>query len=363
MSNFNNNQPCSIIVRHLVEDAEQAPLSEIWSEMSTDYQLKVSRLIGQYLNEADRAELTGMFSDWVEIVEFLVEKKAPTLKAASFRALKSPINRILNNGLKDELLDVHVIKELLLRLKETRGIAAKDLSQKSTSSKKIKSIKPDELYALRLYSRQNQNSRFAIHWLEFNILTNCRPNEIQEAKLYLPTSLISEPYLQVRNTVKSEKTKSDIKTGVKAEFRRIPLVNCSFHDLCFIDHFLTEYYQFSAEPNFEYDSFYNLQRKRLARAASTVLGKPLALSLGRTQWSANAKAVEMDRSEIATAMGHDTERRATENYGRKSQGWQKVDTRGSTISSRRNSQTYENVGNLGLKNDDYLGIEFNEDEI
>lgn len=323
------NKPCSVLIQYSMAEGNLDG-TELWKSLSSDYQTKIKSLLKQFIEQEDN-ELTGNFSDWIRVSNYLTEVKAKQLKAGSFRAFRAALKKVLNYGLERKMIDVNVLRDSITTLQATSGLSAKEIAEsgsKSTSSKKVKTIKPEEIYALRMYARESQSeyATLAINWLEFNVLTNCRPNEILDAKIIMPTSSNEGvPYLKVKNTIKNEATKIAVKEGKLDTHRYIPLDNCSHHDLVWLSNFLSQFQSKTDHSN--YESTYSSTRSQLARMSEATLGKKLSLYAGRTQWAANQKSVLTSKEDIATYMGHTDKGQSERSYGRKSQGWQKVEVR------------------------------------
>ncbi|MFV8384192.1 hypothetical protein ACNO5E_08850, partial [Vibrio parahaemolyticus] len=320
------NKWCSLLIQYEMENGN-LDKTDLWQRLSSDYQVKIKSLLKQFC-ESGSGTLTGNFADWLSVSTYLTTVKSKELKAGSYRAFRAALKKVLNYGLEHELVDTTVLKETISVLHSTSGLSAqqaKESSVGSTSAKKAKTIKPEEIYALRLYANNSlsNTSQFVIDWLEFCVITNCRPNETLDANLIMPSQSGAEhPYLKVRNTIKSEETKKAIKEGRLDTHRYIPLDNCSHHDLIWLSDFLKSFQSSTNETN--YETVYSTSRSQLARMSETVLGKKVSLYVGRTQWAANQKAVLTSKDDIATYMGHTDTGQAERSYGRKSQGWQKV---------------------------------------
>lgn len=354
------NHQCDILVQHILRDSGNLQDNKFWNELGSDYQKKVTSLIRQFEDDSHTPALTGKFSDWVQIADFLVVVKSRVLKSASYRAVKSPITKILNYGLKNQFLDDDLLRSALLKLKESKGVPA-NIKSKSTSGKKARSLKPDDIYILRSYARTNPNYKFAVSWLEFNVLTNCRPNELESATLVLPSHSNTEPFLKVKNTIKNNRTKEAIESGAQDEFRHIPLDNCSFHDLVFIDNFLSSYRE--RRTLSDYQDIYNTERNLLGTASIKAVGRRFSLSLGRTQWAANAKATDKSKTEISASMGHSNEEQATRNYGKKVHGWQRVPSRSGSKTDSQHSPSQTDSKMMQMGEDQVLDIDIDDEMV
>lgn len=249
---------------------------------------------------------------WKEIVSYTLRSIAPGIKPSSWKRYRISLNTIFNAALERELAPVTFLRNLL------GDIALVKVDHMNVEAeKKANRIHVREFYLLRI-AAHTHDERTAVQWLEFNMLTNLRPNELEFCELLYPYE--GMPFLRAMNTIKSEASKENIKSGEMSLHRDIDLSHLSFHDLMMVERFLSE-----VKPRISkdgYKPFYDNLRSKLKSLSKSTLGHSIALSVGRTQYAANYKAMNPDSLDtLAEQMGHTDITRPTRSYGAKRHGY------------------------------------------
>ncbi|BCL74020.1 hypothetical protein TUMSATVNIG1_60060 (plasmid) [Vibrio nigripulchritudo] len=297
MREFNT---CSILNHYFEHGSlDGAPFHEPIS------QYNIERL--QYILK--KSNPTGdCFSNWEQIVGFCVSEIQPKVKPDTWKRYKAVLLNPLNEGRKNQSASTMFIDRLCSDLSAT--LESSLGPDKATSSKKNKQVSREELYILKT-AAQTKEERFCVSWLETSILCGARPNEVCGAEL---SYLENGPVLSVKNTIKSERTRQNIESGKQPEYRLISLSAISYHNLIDLESFLME---LNAKLKDEsYQSIYDRARSKLSNLAKKLLGKPISLSAGRSQFSSNHKAMVGDPHELMELMGHTDVTRSKRSYGK-----------------------------------------------
>lgn len=252
---------------------------------------------------------------WKEIVSYALSDIAPSIKKSSWKRYRVSLNAVFNAALDKELAPVTYLRNLL------GSISVVNVDHReSDADVKANRIHVNEVYILRIVA-DTEDERLALDWLEFNIMTGLRPNEVEQSSLIYP--LNGAPILRAKNTIKSNATKKNIENGSMALFREIDLSHLSFHDILTVERFLTSIHQ--RIDNDGYESLYETIRHKLKSMTKKYLGHSISLSVGRTQFAANYKALNPEKKEeLANLMGHTDLTRPTRSYGGKRYGFAKM---------------------------------------
>lgn len=252
---------------------------------------------------------------WREIIGFTLQNIAPNLKPSSWKRYRVSLNAIFNAALEKELAPVTFLRNLLGDI----SLVKVDHMEVAKEAKAHR-IHVREFYVLRM-AADSPDERLAVEWLEFNMLTSLRPNEVASCELIYPSE--GAPFLRAPNTIKSEASKRNVESGEMSLYRDIDLTHLSMLDMLMIERFL--FGMKLAIEHEDYNTVYNRLRNLLKKLSIKTLGHSVALSVGRTQYAANFKAMNPDNSEmLAEQMGHTDVTRPTRSYGAKHHGFTRL---------------------------------------
>lgn len=254
------------------------------------------------------------FDVWEKVVTYALECIAPSVQKNTWLRYKATLQEVLNSALSKPLGPPVFIRNLLAKV-VTAEVTAKPTEQ---TAKAVKVTK-EEIYYMRQACRDELEA-LSLDWLEFNVLCNLRPNELQFAELHYPVD--DAPFLTTKNTIKSEATKRAVAEGTMPTHRAITLNQLSMHELFFVENFLSLTHPMIQIQ--EYGKFYEILRKKLALLSNRCFSKTIALSVGRTQYAANQKALGLSAEKLAERMGHTDPTRPMRSYGRKTHGYARV---------------------------------------
>lgn len=313
---------CPIFDCYRHHDGKLAPIGSpevFFIEPITDYLIgRLEYILSQFIQAHPEVVSDGLvtFEVWEKVVNFTLTTIAPNIKNDSFRRYKRALNLVINSALKAELAPAVFLRNLL-------GSIATFTTETLTSpkAKKADRIRVDELYFMRAAALEELD-RFALDWLEFNLLTNLRPNEIQFAEIFYTAD---GPFLSTKNTVKSDATRVAIEKGEVSAYRILPLKQLSLHDFLLIERFLVVMHLLIEERGYSF--VYETLRGKLKRLSNRCFDRSISLSVGRTQYAANAKALSVSPDELAALMGHTDPTRPMRSYGRKAFGYAKLSIR------------------------------------
>lgn len=306
--------PCPIF-SHYEEYQSLVGLNDhFFSRQLSTYLLgRLEYVLSEFIKRRLDSDVLFTFSNWREIVDFALQNIAPNVEPKTWSRYRTALSVVFNTGLEKELAPATFIRGMLADLVITK---AETLVSKKAS--KAPKIEVEELYYMRLAVIDEQE-RLSLDWLEFNIHTNLRPNELASAEIYYsPTG----HFLRARNTIKSDATKLNIEQGLQSSHRNIDLSHLSFHDFRFIEEFL----MLSREliDSLGYQVFYERLRLKLRALSLRCFQRSISLSVGRTQFAANHKSLKNDNDELADLMGHTDPTRPLRSYGRKTSGYTKL---------------------------------------
>ncbi|NCO45356.1 MAG: hypothetical protein GW890_02510 [Vibrio sp.] len=252
---------------------------------------------------------------WRPIVEFTLKSITPNIKKSSWKRYKIALNAVFNTAMEKDLAPATFLRNLLAEISITQVDCL--VAEKAEKSKRIR---VEEIYMLRL-AAYDADEKLSVDWLEFNTLTNLRPNELEYAQLVFTAN--NEPLLTALNTIKSDATKKNIETGVMDSERNIDLTHLSFHDLTMIERFLIK--TRACIETDGYSAFYEKMRSKLRHLSTNCIGRSISLSVGRTQYAANHKSLNPgENEELASLMGHSDPTRPQRSYGKRSYGYAKL---------------------------------------
>lgn len=313
-----NNIKCPILSYFLLNCAIKSSFFKV--NISDTYVAKVNYIVTRF---ASQNTIVDDIRSWVDISDFAIAEIAPQNKKSSWRVYKGALTKSIASAQElcnENSSDIYnILEEAKARVSASTGGKAVEFVSgdiTSGSAKKATVISASDIYSLRMHA-SSVNESFAVDWLEFSILTSIRPNEIEGA-----TILLNDDHgfsISVRNTIKSSASAKHLQDGSLPEFREVPLNSLSFLDIIFVQGFLQSFlYRMETET---YDLIYKSSKNALYRISSTAIGKSIALSVGRTQFAANAKSSGVSAEDLAQMMGHTDPTRAARSYGRKASGW------------------------------------------
>lgn len=255
---------------------------------------------------------------------FLVwlEKLLPSLKPSSRRLYLAATKELLNRFLASKKPNAGGRKKFEDAIHKADSMRAKDYSTEikskrwrgQTSSQKEKKIDMADMERLVSESRSMRGKWIqpALDWMRVNILVGLRPCEWKDVRLIGEGGKL---VLVVRNA-KNTNGRSHGKE------RHIDLTHLDASEIQQIleqIHLLGSY----AKDDASWSRFYNGVRKAIHKITRKILPcrrKYPTLYSSRHQFSADAKAADMSKSEVAALMGHAVETTAESHYGKKKHG-------------------------------------------
>lgn len=249
------------------------------------------------------------------LVGWLSERK-PSYSSATWRQYKSACLCSLENEL--DLLDerddptpwidsIETLKQI-----DSDGTGAKS---EKTSSKKLKRFSNQDFEKLELYlnSKPHEMHKALIKWLKSGIWTGLRPSEWANAEWI---NINGTPALLVQNA-KHSNGRAHGKT------RTVIMHRMSKDEQEIVKEHLDLVHRWSSSGNF--DRKYHSCAQKLYLAARKLWpkrSKHITLYSTRHQFVADAKASNLNLSEIAALMGHAVDDTATSHYGKRTAGQQ-----------------------------------------
>jgi hypothetical protein len=245
-----------------------------------------------------------------QLVVWLNEHKA-NINAKTWRQYKSSVIYYLEN-----YDDEQAATEAIEYLKDITSEGTVSYTEK-TSSLKLKKISLDDWQKLDTFLK-NKNNKWHEElrvWLRSSIITGLRPVEWRNAHYFLHSG---KPALKIQNA-KNTNGRGNGPT------RTLILEDLRTEDLLAIKTHLNNVRTFVGME--EYDFFYQGCATALYKACRKCWPRRkrhITLYSTRHQFSANAKSSGMSRLEVAALMGHAVDETATEHYGRKTSGNEKI---------------------------------------
>ncbi|MEZ8241011.1 MULTISPECIES: hypothetical protein [Vibrio] len=251
---------------------------------------------------------------WREIITYTLKNHAVNVKSSTWKRYRISLNNVLNTALSNDLAPATFLRNLLADISLVK--VDEVVSKKNEKSERIFS---NDIYKLRMAAKSHIE-RMAVQWLEVGILTNIRPNELDGAEINYDGD---SPTLDVLNTIKSDQSKKMIQSGLMATTRSINLSHLSLLDMLMLEKFIIESGRIITAGG--YEAFYEGIRQKLFALSNKHLGYSLSLSVGRTQYAANHRAMNPGcNRELADQMGHTDVMRASRSYGKKANGYAKI---------------------------------------
>lgn len=313
MSNEMEFSPCPIIHEFLSSGSIKNMDPEYFNKPMSDYNLDRLNAILLAFKE-DVGFTTTTLSIWREIIGYALKNTATKVKKSTWKRYRIGLNNALNTALSNNLAPATFLRNLLNDVATTQVEAI-------VPSRNIKTdqVFKNDMYMLRL-SASTKMERLAVTWLEFGLLTNIRPNELEGAEMIYKEG---SPHLRVLNTIKSDKSKEHVLNGTMSLTRDIELSHLSIFDLMLVEQFLSDTTDKFARGS--YDDFYESIRQKLKKLTTKILGRSVSLSSARSQYAANYKALNPGAdNKLAEQMGHTDVTRPMRSYSRKSRGYAKI---------------------------------------
>ncbi|HAS5778699.1 TPA: hypothetical protein I7E95_002657 [Vibrio cholerae] len=256
------------------------------------------------------------FDTWSSIASYAVTNITPSVTRETWGRYRAVLIKSINLGLERGLGPEELVRDWLMAIKAAKAPAKIELRKHRDRNEKATKLTQQELYTLRLYAK-NEIENFAVDWLEVSLCAGIRPVEIQTAELHF---LQEGVFLSCRNVIKNERTKERLANGTYSERRLIPLAPVSFHSVKLIEQTLAKLHNL-IEASDGYKAVYSKCRVALRDLSEKALGYKISISVGRKQFAANLKSLEIDNEEIANQMGHTDPTRPRRSYGKKSNGF------------------------------------------
>lgn len=267
--------------------------------------LQLSRRAKKELNLPFDEEL-----DVRQLVVWLNEHKS-TINAKTWRQYKSSVIYYLENH-----DDEQAATEAIEYLKDITSKGSLTYTER-TSSLKLKKISLDDWQKLDSYlkSKNNKWHEELRVWLRSSIITGLRPVEWKNAHFFLHNS---NPALKIQNAKHTNgRGNGPTRTLILEDLRQEDLIAIKTH--------LNNVRTFAGMG--EYEFFYRgcaIALYKACRKCWPRRKRHITLYSTRHQFSANAKSSGMSRLEVAALMGHAVDETATEHYGRKTSGNEKI---------------------------------------
>lgn len=246
-------------------------------------------------------------------VVWAVKNWPDKLMNSSWVFYRASLNHMADISFNNKEIDEKQKEKIKVLLSKVQGGTKYDIDVR-TSRKKKKSFSTKEKKELfrELIKSKNKWAKPLIFWIEATIGTGLRPIEWRDAK-----------YNEISNSiiVKNAKNTNGRSHG---EFRTINLNHLSKEEIASIKNHL----KISSEinKNGKWDIYYqgctNLLKYEARKLWPNKEKRPTLYS-ARHQFSANLKASNCKRNEVATLMGHKSEDTATTHYGKKIHGTRK----------------------------------------
>lgn len=313
MSNEMEFSPCPIIHEFLSNGNIRNMDPEYFNKPMSDYNLDRLNAILLAFKE-DVGFTTTTLAIWREIIGYALKNTATKVKKSTWKRYRIGLNNALNTALSNNLAPATFLRNLLNDVATTQVEAI-------VPSRNIKTdqVFKNDIYMLRL-SASTKMERLAVTWLEFGLLTNIRPNELEGAEMIYKEG---SPHLRVLNTIKSDKSKEHVLNGTMSLTRDIELSHLSIFDLMLVEQFLSDTTDKFVRGS--YDDFYESIRQKLKKLTTKILGRSVSLSSARSQYAANYKALNPGSdNKLAEQMGHTDVTRPMRSYSRKSRGYAKI---------------------------------------
>lgn len=263
-----------------------------------------------------RHELKIPYDQDLDMRQFVVwlSDHRKNLNARSWRQYKSSVIYYLEIH-----SDQNVAKDAIEYLKDITAIGLPNKSHK-TSGVKMKKITKEDWLKLEKYLNDNFHKiKWAAElrdWLRATIITGLRPIEWKDASI----NKINGVYIL---TIKNAKNTNGRSNG---EYRNLLLDNISEENLYTVLSHLNNVKTHIAKN--KYESFYqacSITMRQAFRACWPRKINRITLYSARHQFSANAKASNLSKAEVAALMGHNIDETAIAHYGRKKSGNEKTE--------------------------------------
>jgi hypothetical protein len=308
-----------------------------------EYAKKISTLVRQIERNGNHKfspnALVEYISDCIANKKY-AQSTTNGLKAAALHWLAAEAQTFIAKG-----LDIRAHESAFLNIRElsTKGMPTKTLA---TSSTKLKHFSKDAYHEMVGHAAKNPKDRVAgtvDAFIKANLLVGLRPSEWFDVTFtsYLETDDLGNYIPDSRGRLKA--TTAMVVTNSKQSYGRsngrdriILLHGISNKDLAALMHMKELVEDYKAKQGFEMshaelaERFYKPMQKKLT-SVLTKLGMNKSqfptLYSTRHQAIANAKLSGLTDSEIAAMFGHFSTMTAKRHYGKKSNGWMKMNFR------------------------------------
>ena len=262
--------------------------------------LLLSKRVGEIYNNFDYAD-PRQIAAWLKQNRFEFSRN-------TFRQYKSSLIYYFVSVLKTP--EAYEAAEFLLPLTSELSIK-KSTKTSAKKSKHISQTNFDKLISY-LLSTKHKYAMIVIYWLQAGLLCGLRPSEWNNTELVDYNGLPSLEVANGKNTNGRANGKKRILILSKLTNEELEIIKQHLYNI-----------KSQNLSNEEFDGFVNRCGSFLSVANKTVFGdkrKHITLYSSRHQFSANAKASNLSKSEVAALMGHAVDNTAILHYGKKKFG-------------------------------------------